>query len=224
MHTSLEENPLPPISNPEKAVAVVDLSQDIPEPSSSDEEWEENILHAEYLNATDPEEKEKLLHKLIKLLTKHALSVYSQLFHETRSDLANKAVHDTIRYLARYEGRNGAKFSTWAHKIIQNVGRKEITKKIVDRKYWNQFDEKIPGEDGEFFLPSEPEEEKAHDRIFLDKIRESLNGEEQTLFDMVLEGRSAAEMAQVLGGTESSVRGKKLRLQEKLVSQYQDKQ
>jgi RNA polymerase sigma factor (sigma-70 family) len=195
----------------------------LPADSQDIDEWEENLVHAKYISTTDSAEKAALEEKLIALLKKHCLAVCSQRLQESRMDLTNQALADIIRYLPTFEGRNGAKFSTWVHHIIKTICSREITKKIKDRTYWLQFDGVVPKDgEGELYVPASPEEKKVHARILVDKIREGLSKEELIIFDMFLERKTAGEIAVVAGGDENTVRCRWFRLKEKLQKRFPD--
>jgi DNA-directed RNA polymerase specialized sigma24 family protein len=64
-------------------------------------------------------------------------------FHEKRMDLANRALESILLKMNTFEGREGAKFSTWAHKIIKNISIRAVRKMLRDRPFWQQFTEEV---------------------------------------------------------------------------------
>jgi RNA polymerase sigma-70 factor, ECF subfamily len=215
-HCEIALDPAPAPSQPEKPPL---LDEVLTEQTSDTDEWPENVVFEQFRAATDPTEKEALFNDLAKLLKKHALSVFNPEFQEDRSDLANLVVEAVLRYYPTFQGRNGCKFSSWVHQIILNIRKKALRKMLRDRPFSQQFIEGIvpTNDDGELFIPIRTfEEERAHDAIQIQRIRESLEGEDAILFDMFREGRSAAEMAEVLGVSENSVRCRWFRLRDKI--------
>ena len=194
------------------------------EAPSTSEKWAENIVHAKYVQATDPIEKEALLNELLKLLEKHTIAVCCKKSRDKRMDLVNEALMAIYRYLHTFEHRDGAKFSTWAHQIIERVCGRGMRKTIEDRPRWQQFVEGVipTNDDGELFIPSDPrEEEKVHMKIMLDKMDESLTDENECkLFEMARDGASGKEIADAFGITENAARGRKMRLEKKLNKRF----
>ncbi len=228
MHTLLENASLEApastlFSQPQKPSPLSeDPLEESPEALPADDEWPENILYAKYVQATDPIEKKDLLNELAKCLIKHALAVSNtKKLYELQMEIANWCAFEVIRDMHQFEGRNGAKFSTWAHPIIENGCYRAMRKIIRDRPFWNP----IPEEDdedkgGESYVRRKSEEENVQNKLFVEEIRKGLAEEDRILYQMMYEERSAAEIAERFGITDSAARGKKFRLREKIKSQY----
>jgi RNA polymerase sigma factor (sigma-70 family) len=202
-------------SQPEKPSLLSEGQIEV-SPDFENDDWPENVIFEKYKTSTDPVEKKTLEDELIKLVTKHCFSIVCQQLQETRPDLVNTALASIMRNLSGFRGE--AKFSTWVQKIIQNICKRDIKKKIRDRPFWQQIVEgKVPvNEDGEFYLPGISEERSVHAKILLDHIRESLSEKEQILLNMILEKRTSEEIAEVFGIAGSTARGKVQTLYKKI--------
>jgi RNA polymerase sigma factor (sigma-70 family) len=166
----------------------------------------ENEVFIAYRDATG-EEKNRLETELIHLLRRHAKALVYLKLKTHREDLVNYAVWLAIRDHKDFEGRNGAKFSTWFYHIVMNVCNTALRGKQRQREV--PFDDILePSVDTIHAMDSQME----LDRLFGDHLSE----EENALVRLRLAGADSEEIADALGVAPATVRVKFLRLKERL--------
>jgi RNA polymerase sigma factor (sigma-70 family) len=167
---------------------------------------DENEVYAAYREATG-DDKERLETQLIQLLRKHAHALVYLKLHEHREDLVNYAVWLAIRDHESYEGRNGARFSTWFHHVVIRVCQMSLRSKERQREVSL---EDVPE-------PSTPGADTADRQIELGRLfEEHLSAEEKELVRLRLAGADSQEIADQLGVAPSTVRVRFARLRDRL--------
>lgn len=166
----------------------------------------ENEVFTAYRAATG-EDKARLERELIHLLRKHAKALVYLKFKSHREDLVNYAVWLAIRDQDAFEGRNGAKFSTWFHHVVTNVCSSALRGQQRRRE--------IALDD--IAEPWEDTIETAESQIELARLFDAhLSDEENELVRLRLAGADSDEIAKVLDVAPATVRTKFRRLKERL--------
>jgi len=184
-----------------------------------EEEWPANIVFGQYMAATDPAEREELQRELIRLVEKYSNAQIWELLQEVRPDLVNKILEGVLRGIPRFRGESS--FTTWVGTIIRNVCRSDLRKRLTEKDRWLQFEAVFARDDeGDLYVPGPSEEEKAYRNLILESVKEHLSEEERILLELLLEGRSHAEIGKVLGCSTDAARQKKKRLFDKVKGKF----
>lgn len=170
----------------------------------------ENTLYSLYRTAPSGSEKDQLEAELIHLLTYHALAIIWQVLKEpNRRDLANWCAWLAIRDHEKFEGRDGASFTTYYHHIVVNACRSELRSKIRLRTREGTHIESVPEP---FYDPTQT----MNDEMEIEGLVDELPSHERELVRLHLAGHNGDEIGKRLGISEGAVRLRLMRLRERL--------
>jgi len=141
---------------------------------------EENVVFERWKESDSAED----LNELAGLLSKHAIAVTYQVFHERREDVAQEAVVKGLEKIKDFRG--DSLFSTWFHAVALNHCRTKLRKEIESRVTVELRDEDAK---------SSPES-WMNSKIELAKVLSQLDAEDQEFVRDKLEGRVEGELAE----------------------------
>ena len=166
---------------------------------------DENTVFAEYRGAEGPA-REALERELVSLLFRHALALTYLRLGRSHPHFANLIVWRALQNAHRYEGRNGAKFSTWFHQLARNM---------CETKWRERYRRPKEVELGSVPPPS-AEPVRVDARMELERLAEDLEPHDRELLARKLEGATPEEISRDLGETANVVNVRWHRLKRKL--------
>lgn len=155
--------------------------------------------------AASESDKPRLEEELISLLRKHAYAVSWLLLRERNHDIVQTGVFQALRFAHTFKGES--KFSTWFHRIVENLCLTEITRRKRE----------VPLE----AAPEPSVTPSLEKKIALSELTSELNSLDQQIVQMKREGRKEVEIAAELGMSRKAICSRWLRLKEKMLARLE---
>jgi RNA polymerase sigma-70 factor, ECF subfamily len=170
----------------------------------------QNELYKAWVESIGTDKQKVAEEALVASLRVYAAKICWKLLRDSNPDVVNTACYQAIKFSHQFKG--DAKFTTWFHKVVENLCTSHIRKK--KRKAEVSFDDLTNKQ-----VQQLPTREHTEVGVILGDIVSKLTKEEQEFLRMKQDGHSDEEIGEVFNISPVGVRVRWMRLRKKLKEQ-----